>query len=46
MPRIAPEARKLSIGLYLALYRIDTDAIEIARVLDQRRLIESEDFIG
>jgi toxin ParE1/3/4 len=46
VPTIAPEARKLSVDNYLALYRITPDAIEIVRVLDQRRLIESEGFGG
>ncbi len=43
-PRIAPEARKLSIEGYLALYRIDADAILIVRVIDQRRLLETVKF--
>ena len=43
-PRIAPEARKLTIDGYLAFYRIDTDAIMIVRVVDQRRLLEAVEF--
>jgi toxin ParE1/3/4 len=42
--RIAPEARKLSVGGYLALYRIDPDAVVIVRVVDQRRLLEAIGF--
>jgi toxin ParE1/3/4 len=43
-PRAAPEARKLTVDIYLALYRIDEDAVVIVRVVDQRRLIESIAF--
>lgn len=43
-PRIAPEARKLSIGGYLALYRVEPDAVVIVRVVDQRRLLEAVGF--
>ncbi len=39
MPRIAPNARKLSIDAYLALYRVDAEAVTVVRVLDQRRLL-------
>lgn len=45
-PRVAPEARKLSIDGYLALYRIEPDAIFIVRVVDQRRLLEAIKFEG
>jgi len=41
IPRIAPDARKLTIERYLALYRIESDAILIVRVVDQRRLLEA-----
>jgi len=44
IPRIAPDARKLSIDGYLALYRIGEDAVEIVRVVDQRRLLEAVKF--
>lgn len=40
-PRIAPDARKLTIERYLALYRIESDGILIVRVIDQRRLLEA-----
>lgn len=43
-PRMAPEARKLTIDGYLAFYRIDADAIMIVRVVDQRRLLEAISF--
>ena len=43
-PRVAPEARKVSIDMYMALYRIDGDAVVIVRVIDQRRLLESIKF--
>jgi len=45
-PRIASDARKLSIDGYLALYRIDSDAIMIVRVVDQRRLLDLISFTG
>lgn len=45
-PRMAADARKLSIEGYLAFYRIDADAIFIVRVVDQRRLLESVRFEG
>jgi plasmid stabilization system protein ParE len=45
-PRIAVDARKLSIDGYLALYRIDSDAITIVRVVDQRRLLDLISFTG
>lgn len=44
MPRIAPDARKLSVDGYLALYRITPETIEIVRVVDQRRLIAAIRF--
>jgi plasmid stabilization system protein ParE len=37
-------ARKLSIDGYLALYRIDDEAVLIVRVVDQRRLLETVRF--
>lgn len=43
-PRMAPEARKLSIDGYLAFYRVDTDAVMIVRVVDQRGLLEAIKF--
>ncbi|KAF0174647.1 MAG: type II toxin-antitoxin system RelE/ParE family toxin [Hyphomonadaceae bacterium] len=43
-PRIAPDARKLTIDGYLALYRIEPDAVLIVRVVDQRRLLEAVAF--
>ncbi|HRO04381.1 MAG TPA: type II toxin-antitoxin system RelE/ParE family toxin [Terricaulis sp.] len=43
-PRMAPEARKLSIDGYLAFYRVDADAIFIVRVVDQRRLLDAIGF--
>ncbi len=43
-PRMAPDARKFSVDRYLALYRIDADAIVIVRIVDQRRLLEAVRF--
>jgi plasmid stabilization system protein ParE len=43
-PRMAPDARKLSIDGYLAFYRIDESAILIVRIVDQRRLLEIVKF--
>lgn len=40
-PRIAPDARKLTIERYLALCRVESDGILIVRVIDQRRLLEA-----
>ncbi len=43
-PRVAEDARKLSIDGYLALYRVERDAVVIVRVVDQRRLLEAIGF--
>lgn len=43
-PRVAPEARKLTIDGYLALYRIEAEAVIVVRVIDQRRLLEAVRF--
>ena len=43
-PRIAPDARKLSIDGYLALYRVLSGTVEVVRVVDQRRLLEAISF--
>lgn len=43
-PRIAPDARKLSVDRYLVLYRIDVERIFIVRVVDQRMLLEAIEF--
>jgi toxin ParE1/3/4 len=43
-PRMAPDARKLSIDGYLAFYKIEPDAIFIVRVVDQRRLLAAIRF--
>jgi toxin ParE1/3/4 len=43
-PRMAPNARKLTVGGYLAFYRIDVDAIVVVRVVDQRQLLEAVAF--
>jgi toxin ParE1/3/4 len=39
-PEIAPEARMLVIGAYLALYRINGEAVEIVRVTHGARQLE------
>jgi len=44
MPRIAENARKLTVERYLVLYRIEPDAIVVVRVVDQRVLLESIRF--
>lgn len=46
VPRLASDARKFSVGGYLVFYRVETDAIFVVRVLDQRRLIEAADLSG
>ncbi|MCR6646361.1 MAG: type II toxin-antitoxin system RelE/ParE family toxin [Terricaulis sp.] len=43
-PRIAPDARKLSVEGYLAFYRVQGDAIFVVRVVDQRRSLEAVSF--
>lgn len=43
-PRMAADARKLSVDGYLAFYRIDDDAILVVRVIDQRRLLDAIAF--
>jgi plasmid stabilization system protein ParE len=42
--QIAPQARKLSVDGYLALYRVDAEAVTIVRVIDQRRLLDDVEF--
>ncbi|MEJ0059302.1 MAG: type II toxin-antitoxin system RelE/ParE family toxin [Terricaulis sp.] len=44
IPRIAPEARKLSVEGYLVLYRVESDAVVLVRVVDQRQLLEALKF--
>ncbi|MDR3510584.1 MAG: type II toxin-antitoxin system RelE/ParE family toxin [Caulobacteraceae bacterium] len=39
-PEIAPEARMLVIGDYLALYRVQNDRVEIVRVIHGARRLE------
>ena len=41
---IAPGIRHLVVGDYLILYRVDTDAIEIVRVLHGHRNVDPEDI--
>lgn len=43
-PRMAPDARKLSVEGYLAFYRIEAETIFIVRVVDQRRMLEAVTF--
>jgi len=43
-PRIAPDARKLTIDGYLALYRVDANVVIVVRVVDQRQLLEAVAF--
>lgn len=44
MPRMADDTRKLTVDRYLALYRVEVDAIVIVRIVDQRRLLEAIQF--
>lgn len=39
-PDIAPDARALTIGRYLVLYRIMTAGVEIARIVHGARLLD------
>ena len=43
-PRMAPDARKFSVDRYLVLYKLDSDAIVIVRVVDQRCLLDAVKF--
>ncbi len=43
-PRMAPDARKLTIDGYLAFYRVDANVVLIVRVVDQRRLLDAISF--
>jgi len=43
-PQIAPDARKLTIDQYIAIYRVDEAAVRIVRVIDQRRLLSAVSF--
>lgn len=44
MPRIADNARKLTVERCLVLYRIEPDSIVVVRVVDQRVLLDSVRF--
>lgn len=39
-PRMAADARKLSVDGYLVFYRIETGCVRLMRVVDQRRLLD------